>query len=181
MFNLKKINDLRHETFQRIRELVSKISVQTEEFDNKLKQKADKQDVEDLRHETDQKFDKSNNQMEKRLIEFHKEIAKTYFDSLEKIFRFNREISLISNLAKQLDDKDFVNLKASLMQPFMELRWKQKKEDEGRKIEAAGEKIITERDNLHNKIIREEKEGKDVSKMKEQLKVFDWLLAEVRK
>jgi len=147
---------------------------------SKLENKFDNTKTE-LRNEFNLIIGKLENDIEKKLIEFHKEITERYFETLEKIFRLNKEISLINTLAGQVKDKDFADLKAQMMQPLLEARWAEKRKEDGQKIINNGEKIILQRQALHNEMLLMEKKGQDISKMKEQLKVYDAILEEIKK
>ena len=122
---------------------------------------------------------KLESNVETRLIEFQKEIANRYFDSLDKILRTSREMTLINSLSGN-NGKD-VGMEAKLMQPILENRWKEKKEQDANKIESAGERIITKRNKLHEKILIDERHGLDVEKLKEEIKGYDWILEEITK
>lgn len=118
--------------------------------------------------------------LEKRLLEFHNEVTGRYFDTLEKIFRSNKEISLINALAKQLDDKDFARLKAELMQPLLQARWAEEKRINGQQIVNQGEKVIDRRNKLHDEIIEREKSGEDVKMLKERIQELDWIIKGIK-
>jgi hypothetical protein len=133
-----------------------------------------------LKQEVENTLQKANNELERRLIEFHGEVTERYFDTLEKIFRLNKEISLINTLAGQVKDKDFADLKAQMLQPLLEARWKDKEKSDGEKIVNKGQHIILERKKLHDEMLLEEKQGKDVKDKKEQLKAFDKILEMIK-
>jgi len=133
------------------------------------------------RLEVQSMLDKFSNENDKKFIDFHREITNKYFETLEKIFRLNKEISLINTLAGQVKDKDFADFKAAMMQPMLEARWSEKKKEDGKKIEASGERIISRRKTLHDEILNDEKRGFDVAKKRERLAELDWMLEAIKK
>lgn len=110
---------------------------------------------------------------EERLVQFHKEISDRYFNSLENIFRFNKEVGLIDKLCGSVKDKDFADLKAQLMQPLLESRWKEKEIVDGQRILNKGQEVIQKKNALHNEIIQLEKQGKDVAALKHKLIAYN--------
>ena len=117
--------------------------------------------------------------VDKKLAEFERQIADKYFDTLEKIFRCNKEISLIQTLSNQVGEKDLAQLKSALLQPVLEAKWDAKKKDNANKIESGGMVIVKRMEELHNEIIVKERGGQDVSKLKEQMKSFEWIKKEI--
>ncbi len=134
-----------------------------------------------LRADVDIKMKQFENNMEARLIEFHKEITNKYFEALEKIFRLNKEVSLINTLANQVSKKDITALNAGLMQPILAARWKEQEEHNGEKIMNKGERVIDKRKSLHEDILMKEKRGIDVKDLKQQLVSLDWVIKELTK
>jgi hypothetical protein len=121
------------------------------------------------------------NEVEARLLLFHKEITDRYFDTLERILKVHTETSLITALANQISPKTMADLKSSLLQPFLETKWKSEREEKGQKIVNAGEQIISEYDTLHTQMLQDEKQGKDISKTKLQLDVYKNLIERLTK
>ncbi len=125
-------------------------------------------------------LDEFRNANERRLIEFHKEITERYFETLDKIFRFNKEISLIDTLARQTNDKDFALLKSAFMQPVLQARWDDKRKKDGAKILSKGEEIILKQKELHKEILEKEKAGENVALLREQLKAYNQILEMIK-
>jgi len=140
-----------------------------------------------IKKEQDEKIDNLNKRLdylkleiEKKLTEFRSEMINKYFDTLEKIFKAQKEISLIESLAHQFDNKDFARLKSLLLQPILEERWKEKEKQEAQKIEqniqTLGEKLLQERKRLYEEYLTKEREGKDVSLIKAKLEILDMII-----
>lgn len=121
------------------------------------------------------------NEVEARLLSFHKEITDRYFSTLEKILRVHTESSIITSLAHNIDQRTLDNLKSSLMQPFLEAKWKADKEEKGEKIEGAGEQIINEFSRLRNQMLEMERKGEDIGKIKIQVEVYESILGRLTK
>lgn len=118
--------------------------------------------------------------VEKRLALFHKEITDKYFATLQDIFRTNKEISLIDNLAKAIDDKELTKLKTSLMQPLLEAKWKDQEKQkvaqtEGN-IKSKGEKLVALQKELHDKYLVLNRQEQDTSVIEGQLKILELII-----
>ena len=120
--------------------------------------------------------------VEKRLVQFHKEITDKYFQTLQDIFRVNKEISLIDNLAKSIDDKEFSKLKVSLMQPLLETRWKEMKDAASQqadsKVKTIGEILVEKKEELHQKYLVFNREKKDTQFIEGQINILNLILGE---
>ncbi len=121
------------------------------------------------------------NEVEKKLIEFHKEITDKYFSTLEKILRVHTESSIVTALAHNIDQRTLDNLKSSLLQPFLEAKWKADKEQKGEKIEKASEQIFSEFSKLHDEMLQMEKRGEDISKIKIQVNTYEDIIRRLAK
>lgn len=114
------------------------------------------------------------------MLEFRKLMVDKYFDTLEKIFRSNREISLISSLAKNTNGDDFKHLRAELMQPLLEARWKHNKKELGEKVEKTwGIKLVERRQALHDQMLQMEKQNQPPEKvrlMKAKIEELDTII-----
>lgn len=121
------------------------------------------------------------NKFEARLIQFHKEVTERYFEALEKIFRLNKEITLVNALSGQVKDKDYAILRAQFMKPFLEERWKEDKKVKGKEIESQGEWVISERARMYDEMLVMEKQEKPTEAIKERIAAFDSILERVEK
>ena len=138
----------------------------------------------ELRNEFDLTVGQLENDTDKKLIEFHKEVTERYFETLEKIFRLNKEISLINTLAGSVKDKDFADLKAQMMQPLLEARWEEKKKELGKKVETQGEWVIEERQRLHNEALTLERHNQPIEKIdkvKERIAMLDEIIVRAKR
>lgn len=78
-------------------------------------------------------------------------------------------------------DKNVVSfVREQILTPALNFRLKVDSYLKGKEIVNNGMKIINQRDSLHAEILLKEKQGFDVSKEKEQLKAFDWILGEFK-
>lgn len=116
------------------------------------------------------------NDVEKRLIEFHKEIMEKYFQTLEKILHFGKEISVIDSLAHRVNDQDLENLKRTIMQPIIEARYKEEANKVDDRVKSFGNEILNRRKELHETMIKKERQEEDVTNLKEQIALLDWVI-----
>lgn len=130
----------------------------------------------------DIEFNKLKNEIEKRLIEFHKEITDKYFETLEKILRVNSESSLITALAHQVNQKDLSNLRSVLLKPFLEEKWKneeiQKGFDVDKKLTTLGQQLIKMRKNLYDEMLIKEREGEDINEIKGKVEILNYIIGD---
>lgn len=176
--------------FKRIVKLEQQLAALGVEFD-KFKQDTEASDSSDRISDLERKqadfgtefartIDKLKNDVDKKMIDFHREVTEKYFETLEKIFRLNKEISLMTQLAGQVKEKDLNNLQSMMLQPFLEARWDDKKKKEGTAILNKGASVIDKRNALHAQMLQMEKRGESVIAIKEQIKAFDWIISQVR-
>ena len=133
------------------------------------------------REDVDVAIAKFENKFEARLIQFHKEVTEKYFEALEKIFRLNKEVSLINALAGQAKDKDYALMRAQFIKPFLEQRWEEEKSIKGKKIESYGVWIQTERARMHEEMLTMEKQEKNTEAIKERIAAFDSIIGRMEK
>lgn len=134
-------------------------------------------DIIKLRDSIDKKLElfrfdltKFENAFRKEILD---EITTKFFDTLDKIFRTSKEISLISTLANQVNGKDMANLRSQLLQPILEARWREEKNKKGERIINKGAEIIEKRDKLHKDIIDKERRGERVDNLKIKLEIYN--------
>ena len=117
---------------------------------------------------------------EKRILAFHKEVSDKYFASMENFMSRQREISLIHTLAGQIKDQDLVKLQVALLQPIIENKNKQEKKEVSEKIDniiaSKGNKILEQRDTLHNEYLVRNRNKQDTRDIESKLAVLDWIL-----
>lgn len=175
MFGIENLNS-------RITELEDEFVKAKEKTNNEMA--GIRQEIVDLRNEITKTIDKLHNDFDAKIIEFHRQIADKYFSTLEQIFRFNKEISLINTLAQQVGEKDITQLKAALLQPSLEKRWAEKKLETGAKIEKSwGVKIVERRTELHNRILEMERQGQPFEKiapLKAKLEELDKVIGDIK-
>jgi len=118
--------------------------------------------------------------MERRLVEFHKEISDKYFQGLENIFKYTREIQLIDNLSKNTNGQDFKALRSALMQPLLDYRYKMEREQTGAQIDkfvdAKSTDLVTQRDKIHNEFIIVQREGRDTKFLEGKLEILNQII-----
>jgi len=152
MFNRKLKKELKDEIYF-LNEKIGSCNLNTKEARNEIDVKLEKFRIE---------LDKFESNFRKEII---KEIAEKFFDTLEKIFRTNKEISLISALANQVNGKDMASLRSQLLQPFLDARWRDDKNKKGEEIINKGGKIIEYRQKLYDEILKKEREGEREEKL----------------
>lgn len=171
--------------------VINKLKDEIKELSEKLKDSAiesetslfgDIQDRLTVADETiNQRLERINNDVEKQILEFHRESDRKYMVAIDKVFSLNRDLSLMNTIAQKNPDKSFENIKADLMQPFLEMKWNQEKKDLGGKIESQGGWIIEERNRLHNEMILREKNEENVEKIKTKISAFDSIIERAKK
>lgn len=162
-----------------IKEKIKGIIVNIEGFEKRLSTFNER--VVDLENRPQVDIQKFNNDVEKRLLEFHKEITDKYFSTLEKILRVHTESSIITALAHNIDQRNLDNLKSSLLKPFLEAKWETEKQEKGERIINAGAQIIDEYDKLYKEMLEMEKKGEDISKVKVQVDTYANIIGRLAK
>lgn len=117
-----------------------------------------------------------------RLLEFQKEIYTKLFDTMESLFRYNKEIQLIDTLAKNVKDDDIGRVKSALLKPILEERWKaqntEKTENIIKHTNTTLSQIVEGRNKLEQEKLRLEREGKDNKFVSGQLDMLDNIIKE---
>lgn len=135
-----------------------------------------------VRYEND--LERIGIEFERRLVEFHKEISDKYFQSLESIFKYTREIQLIDSLSKGSNGSDFKALRSALMQPILDYRYKMEKEHTAMHLQKGLEnkytQLIDERNKLHNDFLVAQRHGKDTTFMQGQLDILNKVIKEAK-
>ena len=94
-----------------------------------------------------------------------------------RILCLNKAITIYEGIV----DKNIVNLvRESVISPAIKFKFKVEALKKGEDIISKGEVIINKRNSLNDEILLKERQGKDVSKEREQLKAFDWIINEVK-
>ena len=101
--------------------------------------------------------------VDKKLVEFQKEIADKYFEQMNAFLRWNKEIALVSCMNGK--DPNINGLKRELMKPYLDEKFAVNKAAEAEKInqilKTQGEQIRENRENLYRDFLKAEREGKD--------------------
>lgn len=130
--------------------------------------------------EMNNKVERLKVDIDKRLVEFHKEITDKYFKGLENITRQMREISLIETLASQMKSEDLQKLETALMQPVLSQQWEKEKQEEidkaDKTIKSSGQKLINLKNKLHNEYLVLNRSKQDTQAIEISLKVIDEIL-----
>lgn len=142
-------------------------------------------DSEEIDKERKLEIGKFKNELEKRLMDFHKEITNKCFSSMENIMRYTKEVSLIDRLASQMKDNDLVALQASLLQPVLQTRIQAEKNKRAEKITESfvknGNDIISGRNKIHKEFLDMQKKGQDILAIKEKLDSYDEIISKLEK
>ena len=120
------------------------------------------------------------NEIEARLIAFHKEITDKCFSSMETIMRYTKEVSLIETLASQIKDKDLAALQTALLYPVISQRYEKEKEDKVQavcdNVSILGEEIIKKRDSLQQEYLILNRQKKDTKEIETRLEILNWII-----
>lgn len=172
MFNNKKILEL-----GKIR-LEFKIMI--DDLGLRLCRQAD--EIKNITMNTDNRIIQHTNEIEARLNLFHKEITDKYFATLERILKVHSETSLITALAHQVNQKDLNNLRTTLLKPFLEEKWRQDEITKGNNaeenIKSSGQKLVIMRRDLHDEMLKDEREGKDTAKFKGKIEILNMIIGD---
>ena len=116
---------------------------------------------------------------DKKMSDFKKDINEEYYKALQKIFEFNKKI--LEQAPVKVTDESIERLRKDLSQKLLEAKWAKQKAEDGSEIVSKGVEIINKRKELHEEMLRKEKQGGKVEGMKEQIKAFDWIIERVKK
>ena len=137
-----------------------------------------------IRQLIDNRIVHHSNEVETRLLQFHKEITDRYFSALEKILRVHSESSLITALAHQVNQKDLTNLRSALLKPFLEEKWRQDEIDKGLRtdenIRVSGQQLVQLYKQLSEEILEKERKGEDFSEIKGKLAILNLVIGDVK-
>ena len=118
------------------------------------------------------------NLMDKKLIEFQKDKMDKFLNHLESIFK---DITLIDKLVRDGDNgKDFKRIRAELLQPILEERYKIEEKIKGNDIDFSiktkGDKIREKRKQLYEQSMSMKKNNKDTKEIDAEIKGLDFIL-----
>lgn len=131
------------------------------------------------------KVDMNNDKvcMGNKFIEFRQEtlteIAGKFFDTLDKIFRTSKEISLIATLINT-NSTELGQLKSQLLKPYIEAKHREERIAQGQEIVNKGQKIIEDRNALHEDIIQRQRKGEDITRLKIKLDAYNEIINVVK-
>ena len=127
------------------------------------------------------KIDINNNEVciKNKLVDFRREvldeITKQFFDTLDKIFRTSKEISLIATLINT-NSTELGQLKSQLLKPYIDAKHREERIKQGEEIVNKGQKIIETRNKLYEEAIERQRKGEDVNKLKQRIEVYDEII-----
>lgn len=120
------------------------------------------------------------NLIEQKLLEFKKQMHDEYFATLDKIFQFNREMLQLSIASSLSGEQSFAQLKRELLMPVIKAdrdkKQIEKEKEVAERINTLEGQLITKRDELRNRKLVLEREGKDFKSINEQLVLLDWVI-----
>jgi hypothetical protein len=120
------------------------------------------------------------NEVEARLLQFHTEVMRETMESLEKIMRDHREISLVETLAANMRSEDLSKLRAELLNPIIAARNEAARKQEAHKIEenikTLGEQIFDKKNELHQQYLEMNRQKKDTKDIEAKLEIMEWLV-----
>jgi len=165
----KKVNQTKDE-------LEKIISIDKKEGEDKIILISKKQSEASSRDITSARNDLGN-EIERKFIEFHKYLIQEYFKNLENIFK---EIALMEGAVKNPDGQDFKKLKREIIEPYIRKNYELMEKLKGVKVsdnlKSKGEEIIEKRKAIHDKLLNEEKQGRNVDALKGELKAYDYII-----
>ena len=191
-----------NELQSKVMELSEKIKSHSERIVT-LDNRCDKLEVEKLRvvklisdiqdnitTEVNKRFDTLNNDLERtdididsKLMAFRKEmieeIASKFFDTLDKVFRTSKEISLIATLINT-NSTELGVLKSQLLKPYVEAKHREERIKKGEEIVNKGQKIIETRNNLYEEMIEKQRKGENIFNLKFKIEVYDEILKSLK-
>ena len=168
-----------------IRDLLGKISAEilklrTKDTQLEERVKIAEEQVHQLSKALDVEIGRLNNKVEARLIDFHKEVTDRYFGTLERVYRYTKEITLIDQLANSIKDKDLLNLKRMMMAPMIEARKADYEKGIGDKIDEVvktqGQKLLDLRNALHEEMIVKERKEQPIAGHKAKIELIDKII-----
>ena len=140
--------------------------------------------------EVNPKFTSLENELERNgidldrtLMAFRKEmieeIASKFFDTLDKVFRTSKEISLIATLINT-NSTELGQLKSQLLKPYVEAKHREERIKKGEEIVNKGQKIIETRNNLYEEMIEKQRKGENIFNLKFKIEVYDEILKSLK-
>lgn len=136
--------------------------------------------------EADKRFSILNSNLEKKDIDietklmcFRKEmldeICGKFFDTLDRIFRTSKEISLITRLIDN-NGSDLGQLRSQLLKPFIEAKHREERIKQGEEIVNKGQKIVETRNKLYEEMIEKQRKGENIFNLKFKIEVYDEII-----
>ena len=121
-------------------------------------------------------------EIDKKFVSFHQEITDKYFNAIEQMYKFSKEISLIDSLAKNTKDGDFLRLKTELTRPVLEAKWKKAELEKGKQadenIKTLGQDIVAMRKQIHDEMLIKERQGKDITELKGKMEILNLIIGD---
>lgn len=121
--------------------------------------------------------------IENKFIEFRKEtldeITGKFFDTLDRIFRTSKEISLISTLINT-NGAELGQLRSQLLRPYVDAKHREERIKQGEEIVNKGQKIIETRNKLYEEMIERQRKGENISNLKTKIEVYDEIIKSIK-
>ena len=114
----------------------------------------------------------------KKVVDFKKEVNREYYKALRNIFNLNKRI--LEQAPVDISNAGVEEIRRELSQNLLEAKWAKQKIKEGAKIVNKGVEVIDYRNELHRDMLKREKQGENIEKMREQIKAFDWIIKKVK-
>jgi len=128
----------------------------------------------------DLKYERFEIEIHKKLNNSHTEYSNKLFEILSSFLRWNKEISLVSFLGGKEPNLD--KLKRELLRPMNESNWAKTNADEAERInkalESNGEKVRKKRQDIKEKLLAEERQGKDTTITKQHLDFLNSIIGD---
>ena len=118
-------------------------------------------------------------EVDKRLMEFHKEIADKYFESLANFIRWNKELAIVQYVKDKTGDTELGKIKLELMKPYLDEKYMINRAEQAEKInqtlQSTGELIRKRKQELYDEYIKLQREGKNFNDSKVKYEILQEL------
>jgi len=110
--------------------------------------------------------------VDSRLLDYKKQMMDEYYNVLNKLIEFNKTLFMNNNQKS--------NLVNDLENFLLKQKWDKEEKEVGNKIVNKGQEIIKKRKELWDEMLKEEKLGNDVEKLKIKIEAYDEIIKGVQ-
>lgn len=116
-----------------------------------------------------------------KLLDLQKAVYDKLFTTIESLFKYTKEIQLMDTLAHNIKDEDLARVKAVLLKPILDEKWKQQNTEIANTVSNKLANIIENRNNILHERLKLEREGKDMKFIDGQLSMLDSIIKGAQK